>query len=37
LQRLDDGREEQWDPLVVDVFVTRYVGSGEGREIPEGL
>jgi putative two-component system response regulator len=37
LQRLDDGREEQWDPLVVDVFVTQYVGSGEGREIPEGL
>jgi putative two-component system response regulator len=37
LQRLDDGREEQWDPLVVDVFVTQYVGSGEGREVAEGL
>ncbi len=37
LQRLDDGREEQWDPLVVDVFVAQYAGSGEGREIAEGL
>ena len=37
LQRRDDGREEQWDPLVVDVFVTQYVGSGEGREVAEGL
>jgi putative two-component system response regulator len=48
LQRLDDGREEQWDPLVVDVFVAQYVGSGavgevhegtevhEGAEVPEG-
>jgi putative two-component system response regulator len=37
LQRLDDGREEQWDPLVVDIFVAQFVGSGEGREVAEGL
>jgi HD-GYP domain-containing protein (c-di-GMP phosphodiesterase class II) len=37
LQRLDDGREEQWGPLVVDLFVAQYDGSGEGREVAEGL
>lgn len=37
LQRLEDGREEQWDPLVVDVFVAQYAGSGEGRKVAKGL
>jgi putative two-component system response regulator len=29
LQRLDDGREIQWDPLVVDIFMSRYAGLAE--------
>jgi CheY-like chemotaxis protein len=33
LQRLDDGREEQWDPLVVDVFVAQYAGVDKAREV----
>lgn len=33
LQRLDDGRGEQWDPLVVDIFVAQYVGSVESRKV----
>ena len=37
IQRLDDGREEQWDPLVVDVFIAQFAGSGEGREVAEGI
>jgi putative two-component system response regulator len=37
LQRLEEGRGEQWDPTVVDLFLTQYAGSGEGREVAEGL
>jgi putative two-component system response regulator len=36
-QRLEDGREMQWDPAVVDIFLTQYAGSGDGREVAEGL
>ena len=35
LQRLDDGRGEQWDPLVVDIFVGQHVGSAEDRGVAE--
>jgi len=35
LQRLDDGRGEQWDPLVVDIFVGQHVGSTEDRGVAE--
>jgi putative two-component system response regulator len=37
LQRLEDGREEQWDPAVVNVFVIQFAGSAERREVAEGL
>jgi response regulator RpfG family c-di-GMP phosphodiesterase len=36
-QRLDDGRGEQWDPDVVDMFLAEYAGHSEPQEIAEGL
>jgi putative two-component system response regulator len=36
-QRLEDGRTEQWDPDVVDVFLAAYAGTGAVEEIAEGL
>jgi putative two-component system response regulator len=36
-ERLEDGRGEQWDPDIVDVFLAAYAGSGEAEEIAEGL
>jgi putative two-component system response regulator len=36
-QLLEDGRGEQWDPGVVDSFLTAYAGSDEPVEIAEGL
>jgi HD-GYP domain-containing protein (c-di-GMP phosphodiesterase class II) len=35
-QRLEDGRGEQWDPDIIDVFLAAYAGAGEAEEIPEG-
>jgi putative two-component system response regulator len=40
LQRLEDGRGEQWDPTVVEMFLTHYAGSTadlESREVADGL
>jgi len=37
LQRLEDGRGDQWDPAVVNIFVTQFAASGEGSEVAEGL
>jgi putative two-component system response regulator len=36
-QRLEDGRAEQWDPDVVDTFLSAYAGNPEIVEIAEGL
>ena len=36
-QRLEDGRGQQWDPDVVDVFLAEYAGRSEPQEIAEGL
>ena len=36
-QRLEDGRDEQWDPSVVDSFLAAYAGSSAAEEIAEGL
>jgi putative two-component system response regulator len=36
-QRLEDGRGEQWDPDIVDVFLTAYAGTEEAEEVAEGL
>ena len=36
-QRLEDGRGQQWDPDVVDVFLAAYAGHSEAQEIAEGL
>jgi putative two-component system response regulator len=36
-QRLEDGRGEQWDPEIVNVFLAAYAGAGETEEIAEGL
>jgi HD-GYP domain-containing protein (c-di-GMP phosphodiesterase class II) len=35
LQRLDDGREVQWDPLVVDIFLSRFAGLAEAAVVAE--
>ena len=36
-QRLEDGRGEQWDPDIVDVFLAAYAGTEEAEEAAEGL
>ena len=36
-QRLEDGRGEQWDPAVVNVFVIQFAGSAARREVAKGL
>jgi putative two-component system response regulator len=35
-QRLEDGREEQWDPNAVDAFLSAYAGSPEPDRLLEG-
>jgi putative two-component system response regulator len=37
LQRLEDGRGEQWDPSIVDAFLGQYATSPDTHEIAEGL
>jgi putative two-component system response regulator len=37
LQRLEDGRGSQWDPMVVDAFLTQYAGRATAHEVAEGL
>ena len=34
-QRLEEGREEQWDPEAVDAFLAAYAGTGEAAEVLE--
>jgi putative two-component system response regulator len=36
-QRLEDGRGEQWDPGVVDIFLAVYAGNGVAEQLAEGL
>jgi putative two-component system response regulator len=37
LQRLSDGSGEQWDPLIIELFLAQYVGGVKEVEIAEGL
>jgi cyclic di-GMP phosphodiesterase len=37
MQRLRDGRGEQWDPEVVEAFLLQNLGSGDVQEVVEGL
>jgi cyclic di-GMP phosphodiesterase len=37
LQRLADGRGEQWDPEVVDAFMAAYASLPQPEEVAEGL
>jgi putative two-component system response regulator len=36
LQRLSDGSGEQWDPLIIELFLAQYVGGVKEVEIAEG-